>query len=345
MLDSATLNTVTRNAWGLSFGGGVDEAQRTPATVLHDAPHRQLRKYGPVTDRPVLLVPPLAAPASCYDHRPGQSLVAQLIENGRTPYVVDYGTMGYADRGLGFEDWIDDIVPDAILRVSEQHDGSPVDVIGWSLGGTLSLLTCAAHPELPIRAIAAIGTPIDYRKIPALAPLRAIGKVTGDRPLTAATRVLGGLPAPLVQLTYRASAFQRELGKPWFIAKNLHDTETLARMDAIDQFMADMPGYPGRFFDQVCRQLILRNSLNTGRIRFGDRVVELAEISAPVLAVGGTTDVIAPIAAVEAITRVATGTAVRFETAPGSHFGLLAGPEAQATTWAHIERFFGGIAG
>ena len=339
MRESVTLSTVTRNAWNMSFGGGMDAPERTPSTVVDDRPHRELRRYGPTGANPVLLVPPLAAPASCYDHRPGQSLVAQLVADGRTPYVVDYGTMTYSDRRLGFENWIDDIVPEALLRVSEEHDGSAVDVIGWSLGGTLSLLTCAAHPELPVRAIVAVGTPIDYRRVPALAALRRVGRITGERPLTTATAALGGLPAPLVQLTYRATAVQREVTKPWFIARNLHDTETLSKMDAVDRFMADMPGYPARFFRQVCRTLILRNSLSKGRIRFGERVVELADITAPVLAIGGDDDVIAPVAAVEAIREVLTGTTVRYETAPGSHLGVLTGPQAPTGTWAHIDAF------
>ena len=55
---------------------------------------------------------------------------------------------------------------------------------------------------------------------------------------------------------------------------------------------------------------------------------------------GGTTDVIAPIASVEAITSVLTGApSVRFEKAPGSHLGLVAGPTARDSTWAHIDEF------
>jgi len=30
--------------------------------------------------------------------------------------LVDYGTMAYADRGLGFEDWVDDILPEPLAR-------------------------------------------------------------------------------------------------------------------------------------------------------------------------------------------------------------------------------------
>ncbi|MCZ4556218.1 alpha/beta fold hydrolase [Rhodococcus maanshanensis] len=335
------LNTLTRNAWGLTFGDGVQAAEPTPSEQITRGLHRDLYRFGPqIGTNPVLLVPPLAAPAQCYDLRPGQSLAAHLLDSGRTPYLVDYGTMTSADRGLGFEAWVDDIIPEALRHVSELHDGAPVDLIGWSLGGTISLLTGAAHADLPIRTITAIGTPVDYTEIAAIAPLRAIGRITGDRPLTTATWALGGLPAPVVQASYRVTALQRELTKPWFIARNLHDTETLARMESIDKFMAAMPGYPARFFHQICTQLILGNTLAAGQFRLGSRTVELSALSVPVLAVGGTDDVIAPVASVARITDLLTGApSVRFETAPGSHLGLLAGPGAKQTTWAQIDDF------
>lgn len=63
-------------------------------------------------------------------------------------------------------------------------------------------------------------------------------------------------------------------------------------------------------------------------------------MTAPVLLIGGPADVITPAAAVQAGTRTLTGAAlVRYETAPGSHLGILAGPTARDTTWSYLEKF------
>ena len=338
-----TLDTAARNAWGLSFGDGVEKTERTPSVLISEGPHRDLYRFGALwrpRGNPVLLVPPLAVSADCYDLRAGQSLAAHLLDGANTPYLLDYGTMRYSDRGMGFEAWVDDIIPEAIRTISDLHDGAPVSLIGWSLGGTMSLLTGSAHSDLPIASITAIGTPIDYTKIPAISPLRLIGKYTGDTPLTSATNLVGGLPAPLVQASYKVTALQREVLKPWFIMRNLHNTETLARMESIDKFMAAMPGYPGKAFQQICEQLMLGNNLYNDAVTLAGREIKLSALSVPVLAIGGTTDVIAPIASVEAITSILTGAqSVRFEKAPGSHLGLVAGPTARDSTWAHIDEF------
>ncbi|MGS2810716.1 hypothetical protein [Nocardia sp. MW-W600-9] len=45
-----------------------------------------------------------------------------------------------------------------------------VDLIGWSLGGAMALLTAAAHPDLPIGSITGLATPIDQARTPMLMP-------------------------------------------------------------------------------------------------------------------------------------------------------------------------------
>ncbi|NLU82076.1 alpha/beta fold hydrolase [Rhodococcus sp. HNM0569] len=341
----------TRNAWKLTLGGGIRREVRTPRTLVRAGHHRDLYTFGrpgarvDAARRPVLLVPPLAAPATCFDLRPGQSLAAHLVDSGAPTYLVDYGTMTRSDGDLGFESWVHDILPDAIDLVAGRHDGAPVDVIGWSLGGTLSLLTAAAHPSLPIGSLTALATPVDYSRIPTIAPLQLIGRVVTERPLTAATDLLGGLPAPIVQASYRFTALPREIRRPMFVARNILRPDALAHMQSIDRFMGDMPGYPARFFAQMCAQLILGNSLAEGVFTLDDKEVRLSDVEVPVLAIGGDSDVIAPVASAEAVRTVLTGApSVRFETVGGSHLGVVAGAAARTTTWRHLDRFLTGQA-
>ncbi|WP_207891361.1 alpha/beta hydrolase [Nocardioides jejuensis] len=340
----ATLAAAARNAWAISpFGEGIEQYAGMPQHVLVDEPHRQLRRYlssKPHTKaRPVLLVPPQAVSTNCYDLRPGQSLAAHLVSRGHATYVVDYGDMTFADRHMGFEAFIDDIIPAAIRRVSEEHDGAPVDVVAWSLGGTCSLLTAAAHPTLPIASITAFGTPIDYRLIPAVQILRYLDNVLGSNVMTFGTGLMGGVPRQVTRLSFRAMAPIRELKKPLFLAQNILDRETLARTTAIDNFINAMPGYPGRFYHQVHTRLLTRNELATGTVHLTHgRAVRLSSIRTRVLFIGSRTDAIGPGPAVEAGTRSVPG--ARYVAADGlSHLGLVAGPQAAQLAWTHLDAF------
>ncbi|MGV9411902.1 alpha/beta fold hydrolase [Nocardia sp. NPDC003693] len=334
-----TVSTAARNAWALTFGTGIGSPEPTPSTVLSVAPHRELRRYNGAgaQDPAVLLVPPLAAPAFCFDLSPEQSMAAFLRDSGRAPYLVDYGDITFEDRRMGFEDWIDDILPESIRQVSADRGGKAVDLVGWSLGGVLALLTAAADTTLPIRSVTAVGAPLSYDHMIGVRELRSLARLDGGRTATAAIRATGGVSAQLTRIAYRATAWDRELKRPFFIASNLADTATLERMATIDRFQNSLPGYPGRFYNQLWGRFMLNNDIGKGVVRFGERRIELAAVNVPVLLVGGPNDVITAAAAVRHGTVTLTGSPdVRYETAPGSHLGILT---ARDTTWTYLDKF------
>ena len=103
--------------------------------------------------------------------------------------------------------------------------------------------------------------------------------VTAEGKIVGAT--LGGIPRHVVRLSYKAMALQREVTKPAYIARNLADTEALARMESVDRFMSEMPGYPGRLYLQISSRLVKRNELARGvvHLRRGE-AVNLADLKA-----------------------------------------------------------------
>lgn len=341
-----------RNALAISwFGDGVEPREATPSEVVYDEPHALVRRIAPHPDQagnPVLLVTPLAVPTTCWDLRPGQSLAAHLAGAeptsspgaGRPTYVIDYGHIGFADRRMGFEDWVDGILSTAVERISAAHDGAPVHLIGWSHGGTMSLLLGAHAPDLPIASIATLGTPTDYALNPAYAGVRLADRALGTALMLAPTALLGGVPARLTRLGYRALAPMRELAKPWTLATNLHRPEILARIDAVDRFMDAMPGYPARFFHQSLVRLVIERELATGTVHLSDEVViRMDELRAPLLLIGSDADVLALAPSVEAGVRAYHNAQVDYlEVSELSHLGLIASPRARETTWPALQR-------
>ena len=306
-----------------------------------DQRHLLLDRHGPAdaTGVPVLLVPPPAAPASCYHLREGLSLRDHLVAAGHVVHTLDFGPITRDDRDLGFTRLVDTVLPGAV-RAAARDAGRDVVVLGWSIAGTLVMFTLAAHPDLPVTGAVLVGAPFDYTRVPYLWPLQWAGKVTGGRVGATAGHLAGILPAPLVQATYRASAAGRELTRPvWRLRQHLagnHDR--LAHADAIDRFTRAMPAYPGRFFARLWGDLMVRNEVADGRLRIGDRIVDLADLpDVPVLAVASDQDAITPLASAAHLTDLVDG--VQLATAPGSHLCLLTGTTAPTTTWAHVDGF------
>jgi polyhydroxyalkanoate synthase len=336
------------NVWDMARGGLAD-LRRMPATLIDEGPQRSVYRYLPVEapvregfdDRaPVLLVPPLAAPAICFDLRRGCSLAEHLLRSGRDVYLVDYGPINYGDRALGLEHWIEEVIPRAVRAASEDAGGRPVKIVGWCLGGILATLAVAADPDLPVASIALVASPFDFSRVPLVAPLRPIAALTQGRFVTALYSVMGGAPAPLVKRGYQLAGIEKYLMKPYTIATNLHRRELLAQIEAVDEFMNRMHAYPGRTFGQLYHRFFRTNDLADGRLALQDGTIELADVRVPLLAIAGTGDGIAPIAACHHVAGlVPRAPRVRTETAPGGHLGVLTGRAARHTTWVLLDEF------
>ena len=334
------------NFYDATVRGGLADLRRMPAALIDHGRLRSLYRYLPVEQAqtrapggPVLLVPPLAAPAFCFDLRRGCSLAEHLLLRGHETYVVDYGEVEFADRTLGLEHWIEDVIPAAVRATSEDAGGRPVRMIGWSLGGILALLAHAGDRDLPAGAIAMIGSPFDFARVPMVAPLRPIAAVTRGQGITQLYRALGGAPAPLVRGGYQLAGIDKYLMKPWTIASNLDDRDLLAQIEAVDAFMRRMHAYPGRTFGQLYHRFFRTNDLGQGRLGLSDRTIDLADVTVPLLAVAGLGDGIAPVPACHHVgALVPNAASVTLETAPGGHLGVLTGRAARGTTWSLLDR-------
>jgi polyhydroxyalkanoate synthase len=327
--------------------GRLADLRRMPSSIVDDTPLRVVHRYLPTVaaagSRPVLLVPPLAAPAFAFDLRRGGSLVEHLVAAGRPTYLVDYGPIRVEDTALGLEFWVDDVLPHAIRAVAKDA-GDDVALVGWCLGGIFSLLATAAGPDLPVRSVTAIASPFDISAVPLVAPLRPLAAIAGGT-VSTALRLLNGVPAPVTRWAFRLSSFDKYVMMPVTILSKLDDRDFLEQVEAVDHLMHNMYAYPGRLFGQLYHQMFRANDLAGGYLDLDGRRIELADIEVPALLIGGTDDVLAPIGAVRRGADLLTGSPrVRFEAAPGGHLGVLTGRRARTTTWTYLDAFLSSTA-
>ncbi|MCW3012162.1 MAG: alpha/beta hydrolase fold protein [Solirubrobacterales bacterium] len=342
------LGAAAANAYDATFKGGLADLRPTPARIIDEGPKRTIFRYldrdegRRATALPVLLVPPLAAPAICFDLRRGCSMAEHMLGLGHPTYLLDYGAIAYSDKDLGLEHWVDDILPTAIRKVSEDAGGRPVQLVGWCLGGIMSLLAVAGDRHLPVNSVALVASPFDFATVRLFAPIRGAASVTNGMLGTALYRLLGGAPAPLVKRAFQLTSIDKYVMRPLAVASNLHDREWLAQVEAVDAFMNQMHAYPGRTMGQLYHQFFRVNELAGGTLELGDRTIDLAEVRVPVLSVAGQADVLAPKAAVQALEGLLPNAPqVRMESAPGGHLGVLTGRSAARTTWAFLDDFLG----
>lgn len=341
------LHATASDLAGRLLTGHAADLRAMPAESLppESGPARWVRRYLPPeavvpTGPPVLLVPPPATSSRCFDLRRGHSLAEHLVGAGRRCYVLGGGPVRRADREQGLEFWVGEILASAICQVSSDAGGQPVQVIGWSLGGLVSLLAAAADPGLPIASISVIAAPAVVADLPPAPPPRPLTRLTGG------LEACAGGPFAIDPLWPQAARFchkaenSKYFSLPCAVLKYLDNASFLAQIEAADRIDEAMPVYLGRTAERLYRSLFRANFLNAEAVEIGGRQVRWSRVGVPVLAIAGFDDRLAPPTAVHALLRPLTGSPdVRFSVAPGGHLGVLTGRNTRRTTWARLDRW------
>ena len=274
----------------------LDGHRRGPAVHACTATTRRAARAA-ARALPVLLVPPLAAPADLL--RPAPRLLGRRAPAARGPRRPTSSTTGRSSSPTARSASSTGSRTSCRRRSAPppRTPAAPVQVVGWCLGGIMSLLALAADPTLPVASAALIASPFDFSKVRLVAPLRPIAAVTRGAGITPLYRLLGGAPAPLVKRGYQLAGIDKYLMKPWTVLSNLHDRDLLAQIEAVDAFMDRMHAYPGRTFGQLYHRFFRINDLADGRSRSTDAHARPRRRRGAGALVAGRGDGIAPIAA------------------------------------------------
>ena len=325
------LGAAAQNALEVArFGGLRTDEEASPYEVAAEHRVYKLRHYFPRADGaapgpPVLLVPPLMLAADVYDVAPSSSAVTILREQGSDPWVVDFGSPDEEEGGL--ERTLADhvlAVSDAVDRVRELT-GRDVHLAGYSQGGMFCYQTAAYRRSDGIDSVVTFGSPVDTR---GGMPFGLPERVTSDLADLLADAFRGmALPAWASRTGFRLLDPVKTIrGQAEFILQ-LHDREALLRRERQRRFLEGdgWVAWPGPAMADFLRQFIAHNRMLEGGFVIEDRLVTLADIRRPILAVVGTVDQIAPAAGVRAIEQAAPAAEVYELALRAGHFGLVVG--------------------
>jgi polyhydroxyalkanoate synthase len=276
-------------------------------------------------ETPILLVMSLVTKPYVFDLRPDSSLVADLLAAGFDVYLLDWGTPGPADAHNGMETYCDEYLPRAVGAAVRTSGASGITVLGYCVGALLSLLAFAANPDLPIRSLVLMATPVDLRELGPMATLLREGRLAPQDLLDET----GNVPPSVILEFFRMVQPTAPLTTYASLWDNLADEEALAAHNVLISWSTDHIPFPGRAFVQMVELFLHRGALLAGKVPLGDRVARLDTITCPVLSVTGTRDTLVPAAASEPLTRLLPAAHVTTLDLPAGHVGLFVGRSAR----------------
>jgi poly(3-hydroxyalkanoate) synthetase len=164
-----------------------------PPTVWEEGGSRLLDYTTDGTGPLVLAVPSLINRAYILDLMPGKSLMRYLAAEGLRPLLLDWGTPGPIERRFTLTDYIAGRLERALVAI-----GRPVILVGYCMGGLLTLAAALRRPDL-VRGLALLATPWDFHAPDADRARGLAGLLPALEPAMSAT---GALATDLLQMLF-----------------------------------------------------------------------------------------------------------------------------------------------
>lgn len=300
----------------------------TPSDTIWRRGKAELRRYRRDSaaryDPPVLVFLGLVSRAYVFDLWKGNSFVQRLMDGGFETFVLDWGEPDAVDAGNTLETYVEDYLPRAIDATMRATGSSEVTIVGYCMGGDLALAGLAAGPDLPVRNLVTMATPIDFHQMGPLADTLRDGRLEVDDVVDET----GNVPGNVIENFFKIRKPTADVAQYANLWQNLWNDDYMESFQAMGRWMREHVPFPGAAARQVVDQWLRANAFCNDTLRIGGRAVSLGDIGVPTLAVIATRDDVVFEAAAAPIVDCLTGTQVDTLRLEAGHASLTVGRTA-----------------
>ena len=308
----------------------------TPRRTIHAEGTLKLHHYLPQADEvyrvPVLVVTSLVNQPYILDLVPGQSLVEFLLKQGFDVYMIEWGRPRLEHSDLTLEDHVLGRLPRCVERVLEHSGQRELSLLGYCIGGLLSVLYTALHADAAVRNLVCMAAPVNSD---GLESLKAWMGESFDAEALLAQH--GNVPGDWVQNALRALRPFGKVAGAAGLLNQIDRPEVVRSHLRMGKWETDNLPFPGGVFRQMVRDFLRDNRLVQGTWEIGGRRVDLGALRPPLLHLLAQEDHITPYASSRDLVRLAGSADKQEIVLKGGHVGLVAGRGAELRMWPALE--------
>lgn len=292
---------------------------------------------GPKPDKAVLLVPSLINSSAIFDLCEGRSMAHFLGQSGYSVYLMDWGDTAKDKESLNLSTVIEQRLLPAIRTVAD-HAQKPVTVLGYCMGGTLSLAAASLAPG-EIDRLILLAAPWDFRAGQNLLSDR----VRGWAPLVMPQLdQRGRLPAEWTQTLFATLDPDGSAKKFARFAEMDQDSPEARLFVAVEDWLNEGIDLAPAIARDVLQQWFALNAPVRGEWTVGAHKIDLSALDMPILVVASDADRLVPFEAANAVAHVAPPGYAQTHRLACGHIGLIAGRNAVAEVWTPVLRWLAG---
>jgi polyhydroxyalkanoate synthase len=331
-----------RAAQALAEGPGAVKLARSPRKLIGRDGRTSLYRYAPTAKSagapPVLIVYALINKPTILDLLPGRSVVQALLGAGHAVYLLDWGTPGPEAADEGLEAHVLGYLDRAVDSVRRDAKSRRVSLLGYCMGGTLSVMYSALKPEKVERLLAAVA-PIRGRQSEGLLHV-------ASRPELFDPAMLA--PGALISAEAMNAAFtclrpvENLWGKYVRYFEHADDPAFTELFFAMERWLTDGAPLPGRLYRDYVRAVYQQDLLLGAGVPIGAKRARAADVKCPVLVMASTYDHLVPPSSAKALLEKASSREKKYLEFAGGHVGLAISPKALTTVWVEAAEWLKG---
>ena len=314
----------------------------SPADVVYEEDRMRVLRYRrerpPKYETPLVVVFALVNRPYILDLLPNKSVVRHFVDSGFDTYLIDWGVPTHADRHLTVESYINGYMQNVVEVIRQRTRASRVSILGYCMGGTMSAMFTALYPDL-VKNLILMAAGIDFSTRDGL-----INRWTDAKYFDADTFVdaFGNCPAEFLQgMFLMLKPVANLVEKPLTLYERADDEEYVDGYFTMETWLNDNIPVPGEVFRQFVKYLYQQNLLVKNQMPVGRHLVDLRQITCPVLNLMAAGDDLVPCAQSEPFNDLVGSDDRKTMKISAGHIGLAVGSRAQKELWPEVCRWLG----
>jgi polyhydroxyalkanoate synthase len=300
----------------------------TPKEAVYEEDKLVLYRYKgeeePTNKTPLLVVYALVNRPYMTDLQKNRSTIRGLLETGQDVYLVDWGYPDAADRYLTIDDYLNGYLDRCVDVIAKRHKVKKINILGICQGGVFSLCYSAMHPE-KVRNLVTMVTPVDFQT-----PDNMLSHWVQNIDIDLLVDTQGNIPGEMLNWTFlNLKPYQLMAQKYLGVVDLMDNPKALKNFMRMEKWIFDSPDQAGETFRQFAKDFFQQNKLMKGEVEIGDYMVDLKDVTMPVLNVFAEQDHLVPPDSSKAMKKLVGSRDYRELSFPGGHIGIYVSGKSQ----------------
>ncbi len=332
--------TIERNIKGVEyFASTAPSVGLTPKKTIHKRGTLNLYHYDAQTDEiyrvPILIVMAITNRSYVLDIAPGNSLIEFLVKRGYDVFVIDWAPPRPEEKSLRLEDYTLDFIPSCIRRIEDITGEKDVSILGYCMGGVLSVIYAATHPDGPLKNLVCFTTPINWHEMGLFTAWSDKTHFDVDKLVD----TVGNVPPDLILSAFDMLRPGDKVSGRLKLWQNMWNDQFVESYRKFDRWANETLPIAGEYFRQMTKELLWGNKLYESKLRVGGKRADIGNIKVPLLHVVAEHDHIIPRKASSPLVELAGSEDKEELLLKGGHISLVAGPNAVRRLWPKLDEW------